>query len=223
MLWGSSTCSPCVRTETVTDINQLDDLYRQNLKLAEEETEILATSELINKMEILKALKSPEESQARNSHATSGKGRNVKRGIASGIPAASAAAVAAADGDGAAESPGPSPAETIMSDKLKRVKTGPGQRSASVGSQIARSLGDGSRGEEGGDGLNRGTNAEKAGQLTVGAEVVYKHNKKQHGQQEGEGIQCVIKNVSGDGIKKRLVVSLLLLLPSPTLTAPRLE
>ena len=170
-------------------------------------------------MEILKALKSPEESQARNTHATSGKGRNVKRGIASGVPAASAAAVAAADGDGVAESPGPSPAETILSDKLKRVKTGPGQRSASVGSQIARSLGDGSRVEEGGDGLNRGTNAEKAGQLTVGAEVVYKH-RKQHGQQEGEGIQCVIKNITGDGVKKRLVISPLVFPPTILTTPP---
>lgn len=48
----------------------------------------------------------------------------------------------------------------------------------------------------------KGTVAEKDGQLFVGAEVVFKHNKKQHGM-EGEGIQCNIKSITGEGNKKR--------------------
>lgn len=52
----------------------------------------------------------------------------------------------------------------------------------------------------------KGTTAEKSGQFVIGAEVVFKHNKKQHGV-EGEGIQCIIKNVSGEGSKKRYMTT----------------
>ncbi|KKY23439.1 putative saga complex component [Phaeomoniella chlamydospora] len=181
--------------ETVADISQLDDLYRKNLKAAEEESEIYQRNELVTKVELLKALRSSEESQARNAPTASSKARNIKR----------TTTMATSIDLEPTESPA-SPSETVISDKLKRVKSGPGQRSASVGSQMARSTMDGIsvKIEEGADGLNRGTNAEKAGQLVVGAEVMFKHNKKQNGQQEGEGIQCVIKHTSGDGQKKRI-------------------
>ena len=51
------------------------------------------------------------------------------------------------------------------------------------------------------EGAAKGTIAERSGQLVIGAEVVYKHNKKQGA--EGEGIQCIIKSIYGDGYKKK--------------------
>jgi SAGA-associated factor 29 len=54
--------------------------------------------------------------------------------------------------------------------------------------------------EEGAEGV-KGTVAERSGQFVIGAEVVYRHRHKQSA--EGEGIQCIIKNISGDGTKKR--------------------
>ena len=48
----------------------------------------------------------------------------------------------------------------------------------------------------------KGTIAERSGQLVIGAEVVFKHNKNKQGV-EGEGIQCIIKNITGEGPKKR--------------------
>lgn len=92
--------------------------------------------------------------------------------------------------DGAADSPGPSTAP--VSDKVGRLK-GSAHRSTSVASSQPREL-DPSEGV-------KGTTADKGGLLFVGAEVVYKH-RKQHGT-EGEGIQCTIKNISGEGNKKR--------------------
>jgi SAGA-associated factor 29 len=93
--------------------------------------------------------------------------------------------------DGAADSPGPS--VVIPSDKVGRLKTS-SHRSTSVSSSHTRDP-DAAEGA-------KGTAAEKSGQLFVNAEVVFKHNKKQHGM-EGEGILCYIKNITGEGTKKR--------------------
>lgn len=86
-----------------------------------------------------------------------------------------------------------------MPDKLNRLK-GSTHRSASVSSNQARE-GSSSKGDDGAEGT-KGAAAERTGQFFVGAEVVFKHNKKQHGV-EGEGIQCIIKNIAGDGNKRR--------------------
>jgi hypothetical protein len=53
----------------------------------------------------------------------------------------------------------------------------------------------------------KATPAERNGQLAVGAEVVFKHNKNKQGV-EGEGIQCIIKGITGEGNKKRWVRSI---------------
>ena len=215
--------TPIYGIETVADINALEDLYRRQLKASEEEAEIYRTSDVLTKLGLLKALRSSDESQNRNAP-SSGKGRNVKRSLNnSSSAAAAAAALSAANLDlEALDSPGgPSPGDAPLvgiSDKLKRVKTGP-QRSASVASQASRSGDVSVRIDDGADGLNRGTNAEKAGQLVVGAEVMFKHNnKKVNGQQEGEGIQCVIKNVLENdkhGQRKKYVL-FFFLFPSPS-------
>ncbi|KAH8698503.1 SGF29 tudor-like domain-containing protein [Talaromyces proteolyticus] len=88
------------------------------------------------------------------------------------------------------------------SNKLNRVK-GSTQRSSSVSSAgHARDTRDSVsvKLEEGAEGA-KGTVAERSGQFVIGAEVVYKHKNKQG--VEGEGIQCIIKSISGDGTKKR--------------------
>ncbi|KAL1956362.1 hypothetical protein VTO42DRAFT_7345 [Malbranchea cinnamomea] len=74
-----------------------------------------------------------------------------------------------------------------------RKRKGSTHRSTSVSSSQPREV-------EPFDGT-KGAATDKAGALFVGAEVVYKH-KKQHGT-EGEGIQCIIKNITGEGSKKR--------------------
>lgn len=88
-------------------------------------------------------------------------------------------------------------------DKTSRSK-GAVPRSTSVSSNQARegrSDGVAVKIEEGSEGL-KGTMAERSGLLVVGAQVVFKHNKNKQGV-EGEGIQCIIKSISGDGHKKR--------------------
>ncbi|EEA25653.1 hypothetical protein EYB25_002898 [Talaromyces marneffei] len=89
------------------------------------------------------------------------------------------------------------------SNKLNRVK-GSTQRSSSVSSSghakdsrdsVSVKL------EEVAEGAAKGTIAERNGQFVIGAEVVYKHKSKQGA--EGEGIQCIIKNIYGDGYKKK--------------------
>lgn len=101
-------------------------------------------------------------------------------------------------------------------DKSSRSKGGP-PRSTSVSSTQAREgRGDANavavKVEEGMEGT-KGTVAERSGLLVVGAQVVFKHNKNKQGV-EGEGIQCIIKNISGDGHKKRYDVFLPNLLSS---------
>ncbi|EDN04773.1 hypothetical protein HCAG_08435 [Histoplasma mississippiense (nom. inval.)] len=69
---------------------------------------------------------------------------------------------------------------TSMADKLNRLKSST-HRSASVSSNQAR---------------------EAVSVKSEDGEVVFKHNKKQQGV-EGEGIQCIIKSIAGEGHKKR--------------------
>ncbi|KAF9886331.1 SAGA HAT/Core module component [Aspergillus nanangensis] len=174
---------------SLTEHNQLDTLYRQMSKLCDEERAILQDepSDVIKNLGILTALRQASEAEAPQNRATALSKSRKKRNEFDGS---------------ATDSPGPS---ASISDKASRGKGGV-QRSASVSSAQARE-GRESRDsvmvkvEEGAEGT-KGTLAERSGQLTIGAEVVFKHNKKQQGV-EGEGIQCIIKSISGDGTKKR--------------------
>jgi len=103
-----------------------------------------------------------------------------------------------------AEAPLSRAATHSKSHKLNRVK-GSVQRSSSVSSAHTRhgrdrdsvsvKLEDASE-------STRGAIAERSGHFVVGAEVVFKHNKNKMGV-EGEGIQCIIKSITGEGPKKR--------------------
>ncbi|KAB8237399.1 SAGA-associated factor 29 family protein [Aspergillus alliaceus] len=169
--------------------NQLDSLYRQMLKLCEDERAILQDepSDVIKNLGLLTALRQASEAEAPLNRAASlGKSRKKRN-----------------DMDGSAtDSPGPSGAS--LSDKASRIKGGI-QRGSSVSSNQARESREGRdvhiKVEEGAEGT-KGTLAERSGHLVIGAEVVFKHNKNKQGV-EGEGIQCIIKGISGDGHKKR--------------------
>jgi SAGA-associated factor 29 len=157
------------------------------LKLCEEERAILQDepSDVIKNLGLLNALRQASEAEAPQSRAVSLSKSRKKRN----------------DMDGSAtDSPGPSGG---LSDKAGRSKGGT-QRSTSVSSTHVRDNVQ-VKIEEGAESA-KGTPAERNGQLAVGAEVVFKHNKNKQGV-EGEGIQCIIKGITGEGYKKRLVKS----------------
>ena len=159
------------------------------LKLCEDERAILQDepSDVIKNLGLLTALRQASEAEAPlNRAAALGKSRKKRNDV---------------DGS-ATDSPGPSGAS--LPDKAGRIKGGI-QRGSSVSSNQARDSRDSRdvhvKVEEGTEGT-KGTLAERNGHLVVGAEVVFKHNKNKQGV-EGEGIQCIIKGISGDGHKKR--------------------
>ncbi|OXV11290.1 hypothetical protein Egran_00948 [Elaphomyces granulatus] len=168
---------------TLNEHYQLDTLYRQLLKLSEEERAILQDepSDVIKNLGLLTALRSASEAEVPTRPSLLNKPRKKRNDTdLSGV-----------------DSPGPS-------TSLNRVK-GSMHRSASVSSTYARDVRDSRDGvsikvEDGTEGT-KGALAEKSGQFDIGAEVVFKHNKK--GEGEGEGIQCIIKGISGEGHKKR--------------------
>jgi SAGA-associated factor 29 len=158
------------------------------LKLCEEERAILQDepSDVIKNLGLLTALRQASEAEAPLSRAASLSKSRKKRN----------------DFDGSAtDSPGPVGGP---SDKGGRSKGGT-QRSTSASSTQVRDNVQ-VKIEEGAESA-KATPAERNGQLTVGAEVVFKHNKNKQGV-EGEGIQCIIKGITGEGNKKRWVRSI---------------
>ena len=110
------------------------------------------------------------------------------------------------DTDGTAESPSvPSPGSNSAVNKLKGQNV---MRSVSVprqqqAAEVVVKLEDGVGGAE----ALKGLAGEKAGKFFIGAEVAYRQTKpKEDGSQ---WIQCNITNVTGDGNKKRCVLSIL--------------
>ncbi|OOG00763.1 hypothetical protein ASPCADRAFT_125775 [Aspergillus carbonarius ITEM 5010] len=176
---------------SLSEHNQLDSLYRQMLKLCEDERAILQDepSDVIKNLGLLNALRQASEAEAPQNRATSFSKSRKKRNELDGS---------------ATDSPGPS--GNALPDKIGRTKGGV-QRSTSVSStqvRDGRDIRDSGvyvKIEEGAE-STKGTLAERSGHLVVGAEVVFKHNKNKQGV-EGEGIQCIIKGISGDGVKKR--------------------
>lgn len=158
----------------------MENYQRQINKHSEEERAILRDepADVIKNLEILIALRSASEADPQTRAGPTGKPR--KRKTETDTPVA--------------DSP-----TTSIADKLNRLKSST-HRSASVSSSQAREAVS-VKSEDGGE-STKITAAEKSGHLFVGAEVVFKHNKKQQGV-EGEGIQCIIKSIAGEGHKKR--------------------
>ncbi|KAL3479758.1 hypothetical protein BJX99DRAFT_221723 [Aspergillus californicus] len=168
---------------TLVEHDQLDSWYRQIARICEEERNVLQDepSDVIKNLGILTALRQASEAEAPMSRAAPLSKSRKKRNEVDGS---------------VTDSPGPSGG---ISDKGGRSKGGT-QRSTSVSSTHVRDnvqvmIEDGSE-------STKGTIAERNGLLAVGAEVVFKHNKNKQGV-EGEGIQCIIKGISGDANKKR--------------------
>ncbi|KAL2364896.1 hypothetical protein RJZ56_002158 [Blastomyces dermatitidis] len=168
------------RKATPAELEQMENYERIINKHSEEERAILRDepADVIKNLEILIALRSASEADPQTRAGSSGKPRKRKT---------------------EAETPASDSPTTGIADKLNRLKNST-HRSASVSSSQAREAVS-VKSEDGGEGT-KGTAAEKSGHLFVGAEVVFKHNKKQQGV-EGEGIQCIIKSIAGEGHKKR--------------------
>ncbi|KAI9754598.1 MAG: hypothetical protein M4579_004627 [Chaenotheca gracillima] len=177
---------------SVREIDALQDLYREGVKLAEEEQKILTEDPngAIQTIGILSALRDASEIEMPRSSATS-KSRTMKRKL---------------DGDGVVDSPGPSPG-VGPSNPHSRLK-GTSVRSGSVPSIVKDIKEPAVKTEEpllsSGTESMKGTSAEKAGLLVKGAEVAYKQSKQKG--IEGEWIQCEIISVSGEGKHKRFEV-----------------
>ncbi|KAJ5097113.1 hypothetical protein N7456_007834 [Penicillium angulare] len=169
---------------TMADHDQLDTWLRQSQKLSEDERSIMMDEpcDVIKNLELLTALRKASEAEAPPQRSSglskSRKKRSDMESSATDSPSASGV------------------------DKTSRSK-GNVPRSTSVSSAQGQGRNDGIavKIEEGSEGI-KGTVAERSGLLVVGAQVVFKHNKNKQGV-EGEGIQCIIKNISGDGHKKR--------------------
>lgn len=164
----------------------LENLYRENLKLSEEEQKILneEPADVIKNIGILTALRTASESEPPRNPANS-KSRNQKRQKSEKV-----------DMDGAADSPGPSPIATAAATSRIKANT---VRSVSVPStkEVKETP---VKVEEGAEG-SKGPSAERAGKFFVGAEVAYKQAKmKEDGSQ---WIQCNIINATDIGNKKR--------------------
>ncbi|KAK2733740.1 SAGA HAT/Core module component [Onygenales sp. PD_40] len=165
---------------TLAQLDELEPLYRQTSRACEDEVSTLAemlgdrTSGVQGNLEVLMALRTHTETKQRK-----------RKG----------------DTDNSATD-SPAPSVPPVSDKLSRVKSS-AQRSTSVSSSQTREAREAlsAKGEAGAEGM-KSTTGDKTDRLFVGAEVVFKHNKKQQGV-EGEGIQCIIQSISGEGAKKR--------------------
>lgn len=143
------------------------------MRNAEQEKRIHDDEDIVNNLAIIQLVKTTEEPSLRGGHAP--KSRKAQRPIL--------------ESDVISDSPGPSPSD-VRVDILKRGK-GTAQRSSSVVSQ-GRS---GTALKEETPETNRGLQAEKAGNLIIGAEVFFRFPKGSP-DDLGVGIQCIIKKVS---------------------------
>ncbi|KAI9886938.1 MAG: SAGA HAT/Core module component [Watsoniomyces obsoletus] len=176
---------------TVADIDVLQELYREAFKLAEDEQQILNDdpSGVIQRISLLSALRSASENEPPRA-IPNVKSRNLKRKF---------------EADGRADSPGPSPAGAAPAGHA-RVKASSG-RSGSVpftprdAKESSSSKTDETPSTSNGPTDGRGAAAEKAGLLVKNAEVAYKQGRQKGA--EGDWIQCIIINVSGEGKNKR--------------------
>ena len=167
-------------------IDELASLYREGVKLAEEEEKILKEepNDVIKNIEILAALRSASETEPVRTAQAVSKPRNPKR--------------QKIETDGSVESPAPIPSPSVVLPAA-RIKGTSSVRSGSVPSTREIKPEPVVKMEEGSEG-SKGPAGEKAGKFYIGAEVAYKQAKpKEDGSQ---WIQCNITNVVDTPKKK---------------------
>ncbi|KAL9103025.1 MAG: hypothetical protein Q9163_001884 [Psora crenata] len=164
---------------SIQEIDELQELYREGVRLAEEEQRMLneEPSDVIKNIGILTALRTASETDSVRLPPQA-KPRNPKR--------------QKVETDGATDSPVPSPS---MPPALNKVK-GQGQiRSVSIPRQPDPIV----KIEEGTEG-SKGPAGERAGKFFIGAEVAYKQARPR--EDGSQWIQCNITNVTDKGNKK---------------------
>ena len=180
-------CSSFFRTDcklslapTVKEIDELQDLYREGVRLAEEEQKMLdeEPSDVIKNIGILVALRTASETEP-GRLPPQAKPRNPKR--------------QKLDTDGSVDT-----APTSPNPPMNRLKGTSTVRSVSVPPKQEPIV----KVEEGTEG-SKGPPGEKAGRFFVGADVAYKQAKP---KEDAQWIQCHIINITEIGNKKRYVV-----------------
>lgn len=202
---------------SVDQIDELQKIYRENVRLSSEEYKFLRQepADIIKNLNILRALRAASESEPARpppTPLTKVRGKQAKAngggGGSGGIGFTSSKFDAL---DGAIDSPIASPALSVGGMLAARLKGAAG-RSGSVASvRETRDKADARERDrerdrevkaEDGEG-GRGVTAERAGKFFRGAEVAYKQAKmKEDGSQ---WIQCLIVNLTESGNKKRYV------------------
>ena len=165
---------------TVKDIDELQELYREGVRLAEEEQKMLdeEPSDVIKNIGILMALRAASETEP-SRLPQQAKPRNPKR--------------QKLDTDGTVETAPTSPNPPFAANRLKGTST---VRSVSVPPKPEPIV----KIEEGSEG-SKGPAGERAGKFFIGAEVAYKQARpKEDGSQ---WIQCHITSITESGNKKR--------------------
>ncbi|CAL8575707.1 hypothetical protein XPA_001614 [Xanthoria parietina] len=173
---------------SLAQIDDLQELYRKGLRLAEEEQKILneEPNDVIKNVGILTALRTASEIEPRNN--SQSKSRNPKR--------------QKLDTDGTVDSPGPSPGAPISAAKVKATTVRAG--SVPIVKEPKEPKEPIVKAEEGFEGV-KGPSAEKAGKFFIGAEVAYRlANAK--AKEDPQWIQCEIINIDTAGNKKRYEV-----------------
>ena len=171
---------------TVKEIDELGLLYREGVRLAEEEEKILKEepNDVIKHIEILAVLRSASETEPVRLPQAVVKSRQVKR--------------QKVDTDGASDSPAPqipSPSVVLPAARVKDIKT---VRTGSVPREVKQEPV--VKVEEGSE-ASKGPAGERAGKFFVGAEVAYKQTKQK--EDGSQWIQCNIINIPEVANKKR--------------------
>lgn len=172
---------------TVKEIDELLFLYREGVRLAEEEEKILKEepNDVIKHIEILAVLRSASETEPVRLPQAVVKSRQVKR--------------QKVDTDGASDSPAPqipSPSVVLPAARVKDIKsvrTGSVPREVKQEQVVVKV-------EEGSE-ASKGPAGERAGKFFIGAEVAYKQSKQK--EDGSQWIQCNITFITEVANKKR--------------------
>lgn len=178
-----------ISAPTLKEVDELAALYREGVKLAQDEEKILKEepNDVIKNIEILAALRSASEVEPVRPPQAVNKPRNPKR--------------QKLETDGAADPPAaPIMSPSVVLPAANRIKNTGTPRSGSVPATREVKPEPIVKIEEGLEG-SKGPAGERAGKFFVGAEVAYKQSKPR--EDGSQWIQCEITSITEVGGKKR--------------------